>query len=318
MPRFEWRPDNAIRNLDLRVLLRRRATLTFDHTDADNKVSAAEYQHRHAMDLHKQDPKKNPHPGKYVAPTGIKATSQYVRAEFNAPWEKRRTWKGRTWTPKHSMSDWVNMVQPKGTKLVGTIVDAWFIEAMNGGRSDDRMYRTYKQYYNTGRKERVAARRSGGLMAQLTGGGGNPDEADLGVRIKLTGSDTELKFEWRLYEASAPEEWYSELYGHNVMFRCADGFYPDAAAAIEVFQKKECDDMFGRRYFPVISIEENHPDGDNLRGVANYAKSCSEPIVAHGRIFIGLRCKPDEFAHCIEECYKLGGKVPVGATWDWA
>lgn len=155
-------------------------------------------------------------------------------------------------------------------------------------------------------------------MARMAGPGGDPDRADLGVRVRVKEPALEFDIEGPAYEIIAPEEWYSDLYKDNVAFRCVDGFYPDAATAIEAFSKKGSDDIFGERYFPVISIDVNAPNSGELRRVADGAKSQSSAVVANGRLFFGLRCKPYEYGTCIEECYKMGGAVPVGATWDWS
>lgn len=323
MARFEFEPGPNIRTLDVKALLRKSVELRFQHTDGDLKIQDAKYKHEEAVKKAavRHDKKLPP-----FVPPAVEHTSQYVQASFVDPWEPQRSFKGRKFRLRQTLADWIHIKPtfPKDHVLKAKIVDAWLVEHMNGGRSDPRHYRTYSEFFDEKRKARCNASLLGGLLYRMTqAGGGDPDRVDLGIRVKL-GSDAPeglrgimWDFEGCMWEVKAPEEWYSELFMDRMIFRCVDGFYATPEAAIEAFAQKKSDDMFGERYFPVISIDIEHPESARIREIAGHAKACSQPIVAHGRVFIGLRCKPYEYTDCINEIYKLGGAVPIGATWDW-
>lgn len=207
------------------------------------------------------------------------------------------------------ISGWVGRVLGKpGVKIRKKIYNLSLIEASNGGRSNYTLYNTYSEFFNNERKEKYCDSLVGGLQYALTHRG-DPGRADVAIRfIDFQIVDSAWAF-------TAPEEWYSDLYKGRPQFRFADGFYPNAATAIEVFAKKNHDDLFGERYFPVIVFPISK--ADEAKGVASYAKGQSLPIVVGKNIIIGTRCKPHEYPEVIEKTYELGGQVPIGVDWDW-
>jgi hypothetical protein len=207
---------------------------------------------------------------------------------------------------------WVERVLgEKGTTIKRKISSVSLLESMNGGRSSEREYPSYKAYFNEETKKTVQQFWRGGLMGRLfSGSGGDPDEADIIVKFK----DFQLE-DHCVYGFKAPEEWYSEMHRDEPQFKFERGFYKDADEAIHFFSDKAQDDIFGTRYFPVLVFPKNTTV--DVRGIVHYAKNYSKPIVTDKHIIFGTRCKPDEMPEVIKDTYDNGGQIARGQQWDW-
>lgn len=208
------------------------------------------------------------------------------------------------------LSGWAQKVLgDKGTAIKRKIKAVYLAEHANGGRSSHRAT-TYRDFFNDEHKEVVkqywAAQ---GTPAALFSAGGDPDQADVIVHFE------DFVIDSYCWDMRAPEEWYSELYANNVMFKFEPGFYETADAAIKAFTEKPVDDLFGERYFPIIVFPVDTKA--DVRSIAYHAKGCSKPIVTNDHIIIGTRCKAWEFRDAIQETYKAGGRVPIGYEWSW-
>lgn len=207
-----------------------------------------------------------------------------------------------------TLCGWIKPAGKPDEIITSKIEDAWIIEAANGGRTDTKKYKTYSDFFNEDRKQICQRIWAGGFEGRLSYRG-NPDEADLGVRLDIG------VFENCCFEMVAPEEWYSELYQNKKVFKFAKGFYKDADSAIDGFSKRRRDDLFGERYFPVITFPINK--ARKGREIAQSAKNQSRPIVVGNRVIFGTRCKPYEYPSVINATYKIGGAVPIGIEWNW-
>lgn len=303
---YKFEPDEKVRNFEAQSLIGKPVEIRYQHTDADNEIRRARYDHE-------KKAKECKDPGPFVPPTPT-PTKQFIACTVSGLEDTMfGDWglHANTWSPK---------LLPKGTDVGGVVEEAWLMEHSNGGRGDHARYTSYQDWIDgPDRRERCARRWTGGLLAIIAGPGGDPDRFDVCFKVKVTSGEHEgaiLDFEAQGY-GDIPGEWYSECFAGLNDFKCVDGFYPDADRAVEVFKQKATDDMFGTRYFPVISIDDSHANVQKLEEAAWLAKGSSSPIVSNGRLFFGLRCKPYEFEECIRKCYELGGEVPVGLTWNW-
>ncbi len=202
----------------------------------------------------------------------------------------------------------------EGKSEIWKVKDAYLLIAKNGGRMnrDDRP-RTYWEFWNDKQKERYHKQIQGGTMGRiLMAGQGDMDMCC--VRIEF---ENDMAIEDSCWEITVPEEWYSELYKDDNKFKYVDGYYKDAYKAVESFSQKSNDDMFGERYFPVL-VFGKEVEHKAIEGIIWRPKSTSTPIMMDdGTVIIGTRCKPHEYQEVIEETYKAGGKVPIGAQYDW-
>lgn len=207
------------------------------------------------------------------------------------------------------ISGWVGKyLGEKDTTIRKKITGFKLVEHRNGGRTPGE-YDSYGSFFDENRKKRVQAFWSGGMMARILTTGGDPDQADVIVRCG------DLEIDSSAWAIHAPEEWYSDLHSGDPKFRFVDGFYESADNAINAFNQKSHDDIFGTRFFPVIVFPAEK--ASIAKNTAQWAKGWSKPIVVNDNVAIGTRCKPDEFSKVIEDTYKNGGKVPIGVEWDW-
>ncbi len=208
------------------------------------------------------------------------------------------------------VSGWAGRVLGnKGDILPRRIQKAALMQASNGGRGDYRKYDTYADYFNPERRQRLAAKRSAGLLGAVLMRG-DDDRCDIWIAL----DDFELSDScWGIH---APMEWYSEDLRNLAKFRFVDGFYADAANAVIAFQQKHHDDLFGERYFPTLVFPLETPP-EKIREIIWRPKATSEAIVTDQWIIFGTRCKPHEYEEVIESTYAAGGKVPIGVEWDW-
>jgi len=221
---------------------------------------------------------------------------------------------GACYPARTYLCGWVDhTLGSEGEEIECEILSVDLIEHMNGGRSNMRTASTYADFFNDEQKKSVQKRQLGGFEALLSGRG-NPDQADLIVKLRAPELDDFQidSFAWIL---KAPEEWYSEVYKDDARFLFDDGFYATAEDAITVFSGKASDDLFGTRFFPLLVFPEDK--GEQAKEIGYWAKSHSRLIVTNGYAIVGTRCKPDEYAGVITQTYEQGGKVPCNRTWDW-
>lgn len=207
------------------------------------------------------------------------------------------------------INGWVNRCLGEDGDTIKRKITAFkLVEHKNGGRSWGE-YSSYREFFDEERKQKVHAHWSGGILGRIMKPGGDPDQADIIVRLG------ELEIDSYCYSLVAPEEWYSELHEDNPKFKFLDGFYDSAEAAKEIFRQKSHDDIFGTRFFPTVVFPADM--ADTAKDIACSAKSCSKPIIVNDRIVIGTRCKPYEYEGVIERTYEQGGQIPIGVEWDW-
>jgi hypothetical protein len=214
-------------------------------------------------------------------------------------------------SPLFMPSGWIGRILGKDKEVIErTLRKAVLLEHRNGGRRDNNEYSSYAEFFNADRRKEVEAYRGGGLTLKLLRGGGDPDQAD----VKFYFDD--IIIEDSCWSMCCPEEWYSEMHAKSPLFRFVDGFYENAEKAIEAFTQKKYDDMFGERYFPVCAFPHG-TDQEIMENIRNQPKAASGVIVTDKWVIFGTRCKPYEFSSVIEETYKAGGKVPIGAEYSW-
>lgn len=193
------------------------------------------------------------------------------------------------------------------------IKDAQFLVANNGGRtSRPTEARTYNEYFDDWQKDQLNTKTNAGILGAIMGARGDFDRADIKIEF-----ENELTIEDSFWDMIAPEEWYTERVGGNSLFKFVDGFYPDARTAINVFSQKAKGDMFGERFFPVIVYDKETTTQEMIENICDIPKSSSMPVILESQIVIGTRCKPHEYQDVIEQCYKDGGKIPIGVEYSW-
>jgi hypothetical protein len=205
----------------------------------------------------------------------------------------------------YGVSNWIPVLGEKDTEVKRKVMGAYLMEAMNGGRSDNREYSSYQNYFNKDKKQEVQDYWKGGLLGRMRRQGGDPDRVSIILKFNA------FSLEDNTWSMIAPEEWYSEL--HPIKF--PHGFYGSSEEAIKFFGDKAHEDLFGERYFPVIVFPKK-TEAD-IRGIVHGAKGCSKPIVTKDYVVFGTRCKPDEYSYIIEQTYTAGGKVAKSKEWDW-
>jgi hypothetical protein len=225
--------------------------------------------------------------------------SQYVKAELQEFHELEI----------YSVSDWVSTIGPEKKKLKKKIIDAYLLEAQNGGRNDCQRYKSYWNYFNKEKKQEVVQYWRGGLLGRISRGGGDPDRVSLVLVFK------EFRVEDNTWSLKAPEEWYSESLLKDNKFKFERGFYESSEEAIKFFADKPHDDLFGERYFPVIVFPKEVKE--DVRSIAHMPKACSKPIQTKKHIVFGTRCKSYEYSELINKTYEVGGKVARSIEWDW-
>jgi len=208
-----------------------------------------------------------------------------------------------------SPSGWTGKLMGKiGDTFNRKLVDVYLMEKKNGGRNNPKKYKSYKEYFGKELKEEMHKKWCGGIMYKLSRCG-DPEMVDIVFKF------LDFEIESSQWDFRCPEEWYSDYHKNNSKFKFADGFYDSADKAIEIFNKKSHDDLFGTRFFPVIVMpKEKHREASE---VAYVAKSCSSIILRDDNVIIGTRCKSHEFEEIIEKTYSAGGKIPIGVEWDW-
>lgn len=197
----------------------------------------------------------------------------------------------------------------KESKIIRKIIDAYFIEHINGGRTNSITATSYKDFFNDERKKYVQRFWQGLLGKLMSRRGGDADQADLIIVFE------DCKIDSFCYDVKAPEEWYSEMFRDNPRFSFPKGFYSDAEEAIHFFSDRPVDDMFGERYFPVIvfPIETLY----KIEDLVCYAKAYSKPIVTDKYIIFGTRCISGEYQTLIQKTYENNGKIAKSQNWDW-
>jgi len=198
-------------------------------------------------------------------------------------------------------------------RLSGEIKDVYLVQQLNGGRSDHWSYASYDDYFSEKRKALLQQEWNGGLLEKIQRGGGDNDSADMIIGLSIGG--LYYKFEARCYELVYPREWYSEAFKNLPGLLFEEGFYSDAHEAIAGTPVSF--GMFGERYFPIICLPAIEDNFKLIRDIASHAKNCSPVIVAHDRLIVGTRCKPDEVSSVIQGIYDVGGSVPINQYWDW-
>jgi hypothetical protein len=88
--------------------------------------------------------------------------------------------------------------------------------------------------------------------------------------------------------------------------------FDTAKEAIDTQQSEE--DLFGTRYFPVLSFPVKSLEIG--RELAGGFKNCSEPLLYKDKVFFGVRAKTREISY-IEDIYEAGGVVLKNRQWDW-
>lgn len=204
------------------------------------------------------------------------------------------------------------------TKVIGDVgqifetelIRCRLVQNSNGGRSENQEFKTYWDYFDQSRKEKLLNQRDGGILGKMMGPRGEHNQADLIFAFD------DFSFYDSCYDIKAPQEWYSLMYGGDFRFKFVDGFYETKEKALAAFVQKASDDLFGERYFPVL-VFPKETEQDVIDKIIWGPKSCSEPIVTEQYVIYGTRCKSDEFEDAIGETYAAGGKVPIGLQWDW-
>ena len=209
-----------------------------------------------------------------------------------------------------SIAQWVSQkLGEPGSTIEKMIVKAVLLEAKNGGRFNNREYKSYQEYFDSC-KDTVMEYWRGGMMLKIMRGSGDPDSMD--IRVYLGNG---MILEGPLYEFSAPEEWYSEIHRDNYKFQLRDGLFDTADEAIYAYSLLNSEDLFGERYFPVavFPIETTA----NIRDIMAMPKGSSKPIVTRDNIIFGTRCKSSEYQELIKLVYENGGKIAKNLQWDW-
>ena len=194
------------------------------------------------------------------------------------------------------------------SKIKKKIVDFVLIEKSNGGRTDTSEHRSYKSFFSSKRKKIIEEMLSDPFNFQFKYSG-DPDRADTIVRFN------DFEIESTSWSVHYPYEWYSDFHKKNKVFEFENGFYASADEAIDAFERKSVDDLFGTRYFPVIVMpKKKHGYAQNI---AMKAKSCSNMIAKGRNVIIATRCKEYEYDEIISDTYSCGGKIPIDVEWNW-
>jgi hypothetical protein len=223
------------------------------------------------------------------------------------------------WAGKTAFNNKENLVIINDRKFTftGTVTQCFLMERGNGGRSNSKRYESVAQYFKDPLvKQRVMNITYGGTLARLADRGGDPDQADLIIKV-MVNEDTVIDVECDMWDAKPPVSWYTEKFGGLPQFEFKKGFFETSVDAVEFYTiLGQTDDLFGQRYFPVLVFPKSVED-EKIEDIIYYAKGCSNRLDIDDNWVIGLRCKTDEYRQCIERCYEVGGKVPIDCQYDW-
>jgi len=167
------------------------------------------------------------------------------------------------------------ILKKKETKV--KITNCFLIEKSNGGRNDVNHYTSYNDYFNNSKKIQILQYWKNLPESQLSVKG-EPDAFEIVIQC------CDLELTDHLNDMSAPEEWYSELWSKNERFQFKNGFFDTEKDVLDNFKPE--DDLFGKRFFPVIVFEKNIHD--NVRNIIEtFSKTCSKPIVTDKYVAFG-------------------------------
>ena len=219
----------------------------------------------------------------------------------------------------HNIYGWcdIDFNQIKDMPIIyGEVVDCYMAEHMNGGRDNATRYQTVNEYFSDPLVKQRVMQHSYGDMVDRMQYSGNPDQVDLVVVVKFGYNNTIAHFNTKMYDAEPPMSWYTEKFGDLPQFKFSQGFFANSTDAIKCFDGQCEDDLFGSRYFPVVVVPMT-VEKELVDELVYIAKGHSNFLVIDDNWVVGLRCKPDEYQDCIEKCYEIGGKVPIGVCFDW-
>ena len=203
--------------------------------------------------------------------------------------------------------------QFKRTEVVGAIVDVKFMEHINGGRTNTKVYESISDYVaDPVVRENVARKAKADIFDMILG---DPDNVDAIVKFRIEGPTSfpaiyEVK--QHLYGDIIPVEWYLEIHADVIAELQLVATFENADEAL-IGTNSE-DDLFGSRLFPVIKAPKKL--AEQMKEHAASFKGHSKLLFDNEHVYIGLRSTPNEIFE-ITDIYASGGAILNGRQWDW-
>lgn len=192
-----------------------------------------------------------------------------------------------------------------------------FMEASNGGRSNQKEYVSIEDYFAdpSVKKRYFDKLASSNPMIYSMNNPGDIEHLDL--IVDLSYNDRTFTLREIMYDISnSPiDEWYSEFHSNHMALKldvCETFDTPEEA----ILNQKDTDDLFGKRYFPVAVFNLNKATLEQAKNVCENFKGSSRPIISNDRCYIGLRSKDYELSN-IHEIYEIGGAILQHQEWNW-
>lgn len=201
----------------------------------------------------------------------------------------------------------------KAKTVTGIVTRTVVMEHSNGGRINTKEYSSVQEYLadpivKAACREHI----TGGLMARIARGGGEPDRVDFIRTFKIDGYDSEFTVTDSCYDSIIPQGWINEFHSNVITVLAKCKVWDTAEQALQ--NSESTDDLFGERYFPVLKAPVVLTA--TMQSICDGFKGYSTPLTDSEFVYIGIRSKSYEIDN-IKEIYDAGGWILCDQEWDW-
>lgn len=210
------------------------------------------------------------------------------------------------WVP--NLWDIKELSHDNRTHVNATLVNIYYMQGSNGGRSNQKRYDSIADYVaDPITKQLYLTALKSGMFDRPCGDADKVDKI-----FNFTAFGTKFTIQEHMYDEILPPEWYSEEFQETAVLLAKADVYPTADEAISNQEKR--DDLFGDRFFPVVVYPKDKLE--IAKELVQEFKNWSNPLFFEDKVFFGIRAKSCEIWN-LKNVYESGGHVLINQEWDW-